>query len=128
LKYQNLNKISIGVEICSWGSLSYRDGKFISWAGAEVPKDQVDTLETPWRNILHFQKYSNAQIDSVCALLLYWKEGYGIDITYKPEHFWEISKDALSGKNGLYGHGAVRTDKSDIYPSEALISALKKIS
>ena len=128
LKYQNLNKISIGVEICSWGSLSYRDGKFISWAGAEVPKDQVDTLETPWRNILHFQKYSNAQIDSVCALLLYWKERYGIDITYKPEHFWEISKDALSGKNGLYGHGAVRTDKSDVYPSEALISALKKIS
>jgi N-acetyl-anhydromuramyl-L-alanine amidase AmpD len=128
LNYIDLNKISIGVEICSWGALEYRDGKYYSWAKVEVPADQVDHLETPFRNIVHFQKYTQKQIESVCALLLYWKDRYGIDITYKPENFWNISKDALQGKNGLYSHAAVRYDKSDVYPSAELISALKKIS
>jgi len=127
LPYLNLNKTSIAIEICAWGSLSYRDGKYYSWANAEVPKDQVETLETPFRNILHFHKYTQKQIDSTCKLLLYWKDIYGIDITYKPQNFWDISLDALKGKNGLYGHAAVRYDKSDIYPSEDLIKALKSL-
>lgn len=128
LYYKDLNKISIGIEICAWGALSFRDGKFYSWANVEVPKEQVDTLETPFRNILHFHKYTTKQIDSVCALLSFWKDRYNIDITYKPENFWEISKKALKGENGLYSHTAVRYDKSDVYPSKELISALKNIS
>ena len=74
LNYIDLNKTSIAIEICAWGSLSYRDGKYYSWANVEVPADQVEHLETPFRNISHFHKYTQKQIDSVCELLLYWKE------------------------------------------------------
>lgn len=128
LKYKELNKLSIGIEICAWGALTFRSGKYFSWANVEVPIQDVETLETPWRNIAHFHKYTQKQIDSVCELLLYWKDIYDIDITYKPENFWDISKDALIGKSGLYSHAAVRFDKSDIFPCNALLSALKNIS
>jgi N-acetyl-anhydromuramyl-L-alanine amidase AmpD len=125
LPYKNLNEISIGIEICAWGSLSYRDGKYFSWSNVVVPENEVEHLDKPFRGVMHFHRYTTKQIESVCNLLLYWKERYGIDITYKPENFWDISENALKGNNGLYGHAAVRVDKTDVYPCKELIEALK---
>lgn len=125
--YKNLDKISIGIEICNAGSLDFREGKFFTWYKQVVPEDQVCTLETPHKGIRHFHKYTAKQIDSTIALVKYWSEVYNIDVTYKEEEFWQVSKKALQGVNGLYSHNSIRYDKTDVYPDPELIAALKTL-
>jgi hypothetical protein len=38
-----------------------------------------------------------------------------------------VNKDAMSGVPGVWAHVSYRYDKSDVYPSADLISALKSI-
>ena len=126
LPYRNLNKSSIGIEICAWGPLKYEGGKFYTVYGKEVPADQVEELETPFKNHKFWNSYSPEQIDSTVKLIKYWSERYGIPTDYK-EDMWDVSKDAMSGAPGVWTHNSFRKDKSDIYPSADLIEALKAI-
>jgi N-acetyl-anhydromuramyl-L-alanine amidase AmpD len=124
--YQSLDKISIGIEICNWGQLTAKDGKFLNYVGKPVPEDQICILDKPFKGHKYFHNYSDAQIESTRKLLLLWKERYGIPLTYK-ESIWDISKDALSGVPGVYTHNSVRTDKVDVYPHPKLIQMLKSL-
>jgi len=124
LPYTNLDVQSIGVEICSWGFLTERSGRFYHWANGEVPSDRVITLKTPYRGHVHFEKYTDQQIESVRDLLLLWKDRYNIDITYNND-IWEVNKRALRGEAGVYTHNSVRPDKIDIYPDPRMIEMLQ---
>jgi N-acetyl-anhydromuramyl-L-alanine amidase AmpD len=127
LPYQNLDRISIGIEICNWGFLREQGGKYFNYVNREVPKEEVIVLEERFRNYRFWQKYTDEQIESTIHLLKLWHERYGIDITYKEDQMWAVSKDALKGVNGLYTHNSVRLDKTDIYPDPDLIGELKKL-
>lgn len=127
VKYQSLDKISIGIEICNWGQLTLKDGKFYNYVNREVPADEVCTLEIPYKGYKYFHNYTDAQIASVKELLLLWKETYGIPLTYN-EDIWDISKRALAGEAGVYTHNSVRKDKVDIYPHPKMIEMLKSLS
>ena len=124
--YQSLDRISIGIEVCNWGHLTKKGNKFFTYVNRELPADQVIELEIPFKGQRFFHNYSDAQIESVHKLLLFWKEKYGIPLTYK-ENIWDISKEALAGVPGVYTHNSVRTDKVDVYPHPKLIQMLKSL-
>jgi N-acetyl-anhydromuramyl-L-alanine amidase AmpD len=127
LKWMNLDKISIGVEICNWGALDYENGKFLTYVDTVVDPNDVIELAEPFKGKKFWHKYTDAQIESVKNLLLYWRDLYGIDLTYDYDKLFTVNNDALTGKNGLYTHNSYRKDKVDISPQENMIEMLKSL-
>lgn len=124
---KNLDKTSIGIEICSWGPLEKRGDKFYNYVDREVPVDQVTELATPYKGHKYYHRYTDAQIESVRQLLTYWKQLYNIDLTYRDADMWAVSKRALRGENGVYTHNSYRKDKTDIHPCPRMIAMLKTL-
>lgn len=141
LPYKDLSKISIGVEICSWGALIYHDDNKwypIKWdkvqkkyvphlkAGAIPENDVWLPPKNEFRGFSGFHKYTDEQIDTLFHLLTYWNKRWEIPLTYREEIF-DIDVEALKGVPGVYTHCSVRKDKSDCYPDERLITMLKSL-
>lgn len=127
VKYQNLDKISIGIEICNWGPLTNKNGKYFNYVNREVPADQVCELSVPYKGHKYYHRYTDAQIQSVKELLVYWNNLWNIPIKYNEEDMWKVSKNALSAVPGVYSHNSYRRDKSDIYPCPRMIQMLKSL-
>lgn len=127
IKYQSLDKISIGIEICNWGPLDKVGDKFFNYVDREVPLDQVCELQTPYKGHKYYHAYTDAQIESVKQLLLYWKSIYAIDLTYHEADMWNVSDRALRGENGIYTHNSYRKDKTDISPQPKMIEMIKSL-
>ena len=121
-----LNTQSIGIELCSWGSLKFKNDKYFSSTNVEVPIEEVTTYDYPFRGIRYYQKYTDKQLESLKFLLQYLCETYKIPKTYIPE-MWEISKSALRGDKGIFTHVSYRKDKSDCHPQKELVEFLKSI-
>lgn len=126
LPYKELDKYSIGIEICNWGQLTLKDGKFYNYVKREVPKDEVCELDTPFRGYKYYHNYTDAQIESTRQLLLYWGEVYNIPLTYN-EDIWDLTPRAYKGEAGIFTHCSVRPDKVDIYPHPKMIEMLKSL-
>lgn len=125
--YKPLDKTSIGIEICSWGQLQYKDGKYINYVGGEVQPNEVVVYDTPFRGYKFYHRYTDAQIESTIKLLKYLCEKFNIPKTYDPA-IWDINKKALAGDPGIYTHVSVRTDKFDCHPQAELIQGLKALA
>jgi N-acetyl-anhydromuramyl-L-alanine amidase AmpD len=125
-KYQNLNKLSVGIEVCNWGPLKLRNGKYYNYVNGVVKPENVTTLETPFKGTKYWYKYSDAQIESLRQLVEYLCETYDIPKTYRSE-IWAIDKEAFKGVPGIYTHNSVRRDKSDMYPDPKVIDILKNL-
>jgi hypothetical protein len=126
VKYKSLDRISIGIEICNWGYLTLKDGKYYNYVGGVVPESQVIKLAKKYKGKQYFHNYTDAQIESVRQLLLLWKERYGIPLKYN-EDIWDICPRALNGDKGVFTHNSVRMDKIDIYPHPKMIDMLKSL-
>jgi len=124
--YKSLDKISIGIEICNWGQLTARDGKFYNYVNREVPEEEVCYLNQPYKGFKYFHNYTDAQIAAVKDLLLLWKQRYNIPLTYNPD-IWDITPRALRGEAGVFTHNSVRRDKVDIYPHPKMIQMLQSL-
>jgi N-acetyl-anhydromuramyl-L-alanine amidase AmpD len=127
LKFQNLDKISIGIEVCNWGPLEKVGDKFYNYVDREVPADQVCTLDKPYKGHIYYHAYTDAQIESIKQLLIYWNKVWGIPIKYNEKDMWEVSKNALSAVAGVYTHNSYRKDKNDVSPQPKLIAMLKSL-
>jgi hypothetical protein len=125
--YQNIDKISIGIEICNWGPLEKRDGKFYNYVNREVPADQVCELEKPYKGHKFYHAYTDAQIESTRQLLLYWNKIYNIPLDYNEADLWNVSVNGLKAIPGIYTHNSYRKDKSDVYPCPRMIAMLKSL-
>ncbi len=123
--YKNLDQHAIGIEICNWGQLTLKGGKYYNYVDKEVPADQVTTLDTPYKGYKYFHKYTDAQIESVRQLLEYWRDLYQINLSFDFAQLFEVNKKALRGENGLFTHNSYRKDKVDAYPCPRLISMLQ---
>ena len=127
---ENLNlqidPIAIGIEICNWGPLTLKGNKFYNYVDREVALDQVCALDKPYKGHLYYHAYTDAQIESVRQLLVYWSKIHGIDLTYN-EDIWDITVRALKGENGVFTHNSYRKDKSDVSPQPKLIAMLKAL-
>jgi N-acetyl-anhydromuramyl-L-alanine amidase AmpD len=126
LPYINLDKLSIGIEICCWGQLTKKGDKFYNYLNKEVPINEVIELDKEFKGYKYFHNYSDKQLDSLRDLLTLFRDKYNIDIKYN-EDIFDVSKRALMGLNGVYTHNSVRSDKVDIYPNPRLIKMLKQL-
>jgi len=128
LPYRALDSISIGIEICNWGPLTKKGDKFYNYVDRLVPNDQVCTLDKPYKGFLHYHAYTDAQIESVRQLLVYWSKVWDIPLTYNEQDMWQVSKNALSAVPGVYTHNSYRKDKTDISPQPKMIEMLKSLA
>jgi len=128
---------SIGIEIDAWGGLVRTNRLWYpaKWdinlkqyvANTAVkPIQNVQTYEQGYKGFYGFEKYTDAQIEAVRELLVFWNEKYNIPLDYN-EDMWNISNNALSGKSGVWTHTSFRTDKSDCHPQPELIEMLKSL-
>lgn len=133
-----LNQQSIAIEIDSWGGLiKETDGKwypalwdidnkkYIGNKKAGEVKNVV-VYDKPFRGFYGYERYTDAQIESLRKLLVYWGNIYKIPLKYNPD-MWDVSMNALSGVAGVYTHVSYRTDKSDCHPQDNLIEMLKSL-
>jgi len=125
-KYQNLDKASVGIEVCNWGYLKEKDGKFYNYVNTRVPESMVTTLDEPFKGFKHWYKYTDAQIESTRQLLVYLCDTYNIPRQYRAQIF-SLDKEAFKGTPGIYTHNSVRKDKSDIYPCPRMIQMLENL-
>jgi N-acetyl-anhydromuramyl-L-alanine amidase AmpD len=126
LKYQNLNKLSVGIEVCNWGPLNLKDGKYYNYVKGVVDPSMVTTLDKPYKGHLHWYKYTDEQVESLRQLVEYLCDTYNIPKTYRAEIF-DLDKEAFKGTPGIYTHNSVRKDKSDIYPCPRIIKMLQNL-
>lgn len=76
-----LNKIAIGIEICNYGPLTKSaDGDFFTYVNSRVPEEDVVDLGKNWKGYRYYQKYTEAQIESVKFLIEKFAEDFNIDI------------------------------------------------
>jgi len=125
-KYSNLNKLSVGIEVCNWGYLKKKGDKYYNYAGGVVNPSYVTELETPYKGYKYWYKYSDAQIESLRQLVEYLCETYDIPKDYRSE-IWSIDKEAFKGAKGIFTHNSVRKDKSDMYPDPRVIKMLQNL-
>ena len=140
LSYKDLNPTSIGIEIDSWGGL-VKHSKDGLWYPAKwskqlrmfVPNFKSGAVENVveypegYRDFYGFERYTDEQIASTAALLIYLAEKYDIPLEYNAD-MWDVSKEALTGKSGIWTHTSYRRDKSDCHPQAELIEMLKSLA
>jgi N-acetyl-anhydromuramyl-L-alanine amidase AmpD len=125
-KYSNLNKLSVGIEVCNWGYLKKKGDKYYNYAGGVVNPSYVTELDQPYKGYKYWYKYSDAQIESLRQLVVYLCETYDIPKDYRSE-IWAIDKEAFKGTKGIFTHNSVRKDKSDMYPDPRVIKMLQNL-
>jgi len=135
---QILNENSVAMEICNWGGL-VKDGngfhpakwdttlkKYVPYTKITIPDDKVQIYDKPFRDFKYFEKYAPKQIESIAKITIYLCDKFGIDKSYQPD-MWDVSKNALNGKSGIYSHVSFRQDKSDLHPQPEVIEMLKSL-
>tara|TARA_R110000744_G_scaffold114988_1_gene215058 strand:+ start:10393 stop:11436 length:1044 start_codon:yes stop_codon:yes gene_type:complete len=131
---KELNISSIGIEICSLGPLNKDSlGKFYFQASNNskkyVSEEDVYIRSKPWKGHLYFQKYTDKQIIECKRLILNLAYLFNIalpNLVYD-ENWFELNKNALNGKSGLWTHCNVRKDKTDCFPQPELIEMLNSL-
>jgi hypothetical protein len=101
-----LNKQSIGIEICNFGPLTLnKDGKYITYVGSEIVKENVFKLDKPFRGFTYYHEYTDKQIASLKDLILDIKTRHNINIKkiWNLDSF-ELSQTALAGAPGIYSY------------------------
>jgi len=122
-----LNKASIGIELCNWGQLIKKDGKYWNYVNKEVSESEVVQLPNKFRGFEFYHKYNDLQIESLRKLLLELAAKFAINKEYNGD-MWDISQNALNGYNGIYTHVSYRSDKNDCSPQFNLIEMLKNLN
>ena len=118
----------IGIELCSYGPLSLRNNNYITVYNKQILEDKVEQVE--YRGFKYWERYTAKQIESLELLLL--------DLIEKFPHLkkhlindyssiFNISEKALNLEPGIWSHTRLRTDKSDCYPSTALVLMLNNL-
>lgn len=123
-----LHKKSIAIELDNWGYLSLKNGKFYSYTGAQIPAENVVSYDPPFLGHRYYEKYYEPQLKALSDLLVYLCDTYKISKEYQCD-MWEVSANALSGKNGIYTHVSYReTGKWDAHPQKELITVLEQLN
>jgi len=125
---QDIEEAVVAIEMCCWGGLKYKNGKFYTYKNTVVPKKEVITYDEHFRGFIHFQKYSTEQIEALGLWLPYFSDKYSIPLQYHYEDMFTLNGSALDGKKGMFGHAAYSLEKSDPHPQPDLIEMLKSIS
>lgn len=126
VKDDQIEKRSIGIEICNWGQLTEKGGHLHTWSGRNL--GNIETLvhagtvahfPTPWRGGEYYEAYSQDQIDAVCGLVPWLCEKYQIpnDLPEKRHLTGPANVPKFYTFRGVLHHAMLRKDKSDITPN-----------
>ncbi len=127
---------SIGIELCNFGYLTKKNGKYYTYTNTEVNKSDVIDLGYKFRGYEYWHNYSDLQIESLRLLLIYLINQFNLPRTgilewinsENPKSAFDFNKKSLSGDvHGILSHGNVRKDKTDVYPHPKLIEMLQSI-
>ena len=142
--YRNelLDKQSIAIEIDCWGGLILGDnstkkfgnrlvktlpGKFYNAYGNVIDVSKNPVEECKWRGYDFFQKYSDAQIDTLAWILPHLMEANEIPNYGLKDGNFDVRLDALKGEPGIFSHSNYRKDKSDLYPDTRIVKMLNSL-
>lgn len=133
---QNLqrNRESVSVEICAWGCLMERGGKFYAWPNeygrkgkaVEVSKEKV--VECEYKGWKYYERYTDKEIETTKRWILLNAMYWDIPLDYSDKDLWKVSQKAINGAPGIYTHNSYISWKSDIFPQEEIVAMLKDIS
>jgi len=136
--YKKLDPNNIGIELDSWGALAqHTDGKFypVRYEGSKaLPnlkcKPAANIYEYcssfKFRGVQYYERYTTAQLDTLCELLQYLQKKHKIPTNYNSD-IWNLCRRALQGEPGIYSHVSFRPDKSDCHPQPELVNLLKTL-
>lgn len=125
--YMNLH--SVGIEMCNmcW----VKNGK--TYVGEICQKDQIVTLDKPFRGYDQYHRYTDTQIASLKTLLEYISKRDNIDL-HEGLYKWiknegagafEFHEDAYYGRTkGIITHANIRKDKFDVFPQPELMDMI----
>lgn len=130
-----MHKNSIGIELCNFGWLTSRNGKFFTYTNSMVDPKYVTTLDVPFRGYKYWHSYSNLQLNSLYHLLKFLGTKYNINLKNGMQQWinskydaFEHRPDATAGKiKGVLSHTNVRKDKTDVYPHPDLIKIIQML-
>jgi len=126
-----LDKASIGIEICAWGYLTEKNGKYYNYVNKEVSEDRVYKLDKPFRGYKYFHAYSEAQLNTLETLLETLIEEFNINVQPYFDYDWfEYKQDVIDNTTpGIWNHVTVRkSGKWDSYPDHRLLEIMNRLS
>lgn len=149
---QKMHRQSIGIELCSFGyltkgyfekiingklqSIERKKDTYYTYVGQEVRRDQITTLNQPFRGYDHWHKYSSQQIKTLKSLLEFLGKQHDIDIRkglpelikkHGSKAFDKLDIGMCRDNPGIWSHTNVASNKTDVYPQEELIEMLHSI-
>lgn len=129
-----LDKASIGIEVCAYGPLKLKDGKYYAWpddySSVEIPDEDVYKLDRDFRGFNHYESLTDDQILSLEKLLEFLIVKYKIKVQKSFDYSWfdyneSVIKNTLPG---IWTHTTVRKDKCDLYPDNRVIEMLNRLA
>jgi len=131
---RNLNKESIGIEICNYGQVDVRDGVYFNYVNNIVAAEDVIDLGYFHRGFRYYHAYTDAQIESTRKLVLDLGNRFNIDVSKGMKSIlnangdvFALNKKALAGDEGIWTHTNVRKDKNDLSPQPKMINMLSQL-
>lgn len=139
-----LNSESIGIELCSFGPLrKLSNGQFAPLdtnVSARFDASQVTVYDAStghpngYRGHHYYEKYTDAQIESLKWVLAYLCDAYCIPKEYYGMEIFDVNQRALDQEPGIWTHTSVRGknsrghyEKYDCHPQPELIEMLKSL-
>lgn len=133
---EQMNKESIGIELCNFGALTERNNKYYNYINSEINSKYVIKLSKAFRGYIFWHAYTQKQLDKLKQLLIELKNKYSIDVSkglkqlltssYNEYDAFEFKlNDIKRDSAGIWSHGNFRKDKFDVYPHPELINILK---
>lgn len=125
---------SIGIEMCAYGPLEKKRGKFYAWpknySSVVVPESDVHHLDRAFRGYSVFQSITDEQIQSLELLLLHLVDHYSIEVQPSFDASWFDFDQSVIKNNlpGIWSHSSVREDKLDLYPDDRIVDMLNRIA
>lgn len=135
---RKLHPHSIGIELCNFGPLTEKNGKYYNYVKREVKKDEVCDLGYEFRGYQYWHAYTDKQIEATRQLILEIARRHPkIDIkkglkewlkTETPAEAFGFKKDAYLGKvEGMLSHTTTRKDKTDWAPQPKMVEMIKSL-
>lgn len=129
-----LDKRSIGIELCNYGPVINRKGRWYAWPNdyrsVVIPPERVYSLDRSFRGFHDFEAFTNEQIAALEPLIEFLVAKYNIPVQASFDLSWfDFNADVIADNApGIWSHGTVRADKLDLYPDHRIIQMLNRIA
>lgn len=120
-----LDRGAVAVEVGNWGTLTEKNGKYYSWANAEVPASKV--IELNYKGVKYYEVYTDAEIKTLKYWTLLNAVRFDIPVVFSYDDCFNVSKKALGGIPGIFTHNSYIQYKSDVSPQPKLIEMAKSL-